>query len=98
MLASHVSCVLVASDAFHTGTRGSRLGSEEESVANSQVGEVNLGLCIVNDFATEVLVHGLVRNTLVMDIGFGVDRETMGISSDGLKECRAATDSRVSLV
>ena len=45
-----------------------------------QMGEMDLRLGVVDDLATELLVHGLPGDALVLHVGVLVDVDAMGIA------------------
>lgn len=52
---------------------------------------MNFHLSIIDDFATKMFVHLLMGNTLILDVGAGIDKETMRVARYRLKEGRAAS-------
>lgn len=50
-----------------------------------------IDLSLVNALSSEVLVHGLLRNTLIIQISVLRDIETIGLAGDGLQERRTTT-------
>lgn len=52
-----------------------------------------IDLSLVNALSSEVLVHGLLRNTLIIQIRVLRDIETTSFSRDGLQERRTTTVS-----
>lgn len=65
--------------------------SEVESLAHGQLRKVYIDLSLVNALSSEVLVHGLLRNTLIIQIRVLRDIETIGLAGDDLQERRTTT-------
>ena len=67
---------------FHSIYPGT--SSEVESLTHGQLREVYIDLSLVNALSSEVLVHGLLRNTLIIEMRVLSDKETISLSRDGL--------------
>lgn len=52
-----MSCILFARDTRETVCWGSSLGGEKQSLACSELWEMNFGFCLVDDLAAEATVH-----------------------------------------
>lgn len=58
---------------------------------------MNIHLGRVDSFTTEMLVHLVRGNTLVVDLRIVVDEESVCLSCDGLEECGATTGTILDL-
>ena len=65
--------------------------SKVESLTHGQLREMYVDFGLINALASEVLVHGVHRNTLVIHIRVLCDIETISLSRDSLQERRATT-------
>lgn len=64
---------------------------EVKSLTHCQLRKVYVGLSLVNALSSEVLVHGLLRNTLIIQIRVLCDIEPISLSRDDFQERRTAT-------
>ena len=85
---AHVLSVLLAGDARHAIPGSASECSEPESVPDSKLGKMDVGLGVVNDFAAEVVVHHVRRDALILDVGVPVDKEAVRLAGDGFQEGR----------
>lgn len=59
--------------------------SKQKRLSDSQLGEMDINLCLVDAFSSEVCVHLLHLNTLVVDGALGINKETVNLARDGLE-------------
>lgn len=78
--AAHMDCVLLARDAGQSVSWGSGARCEVKGVPDCHLGEMGFGFSLVDDFSSEVLVHLLPRDTLILDIIAFVQIETMSLT------------------
>lgn len=59
---------------------------------------MDIDLSSVDSFSSEVLVHFLWLDALIVEVGVGVDIETVDLSSNGLEKGRAAARKELAIV
>jgi len=88
---AQISSELWASNASWNVSGGSGLSSKFKGLSDCQHGEMYVHLCCVDSFTAEVLVHLLWCDTLVVDLGFLVNKEAVCLAGDCLEEGGAST-------
>jgi hypothetical protein len=64
---------------------------ELKCLTNGQLREVYVNLRLVNALSSEIIMHGLLWDTLIIQIRVVRDKKSISFSGDGLQQCRAAT-------
>lgn len=67
------------------------MGGKQERVTDSQVGEMDLCLCLINCLTSELLMHLLIFDSIVMDGGTLSKEQAVSFTGDGLQQRGTAT-------
>lgn len=65
--------------------------SKVKSLAHGHLRKVNIQLSLVYALSSKFFMHGLLRNTLIVQVGFLCNIEAIGFAGDDLQECRTTT-------